>query len=60
MTSHPLEVPDGVTDGVHSNMAHVEPARRVRKHGEDIKLLLLGILKKKKTHNNEIKASVQL
>lgn len=42
---HPLEVSYGVTDGVHSNVPHVKAARRVRKHGEDIKLLLVGILR---------------
>lgn len=42
MTSHPLEVGDGVTDGVDPDMAHVQTSRRVGKHGQDIKLLRLG------------------
>lgn len=44
MTSHSLEVTYGVTDGVHSHMAHVQSTRWVWKHGEDIKLLPVGIL----------------
>lgn len=46
MASHSLEVSDGVADGVHSHVAHVQSPRRVRKHGEDIKLLLLWTLRK--------------
>lgn len=45
MASHPLEVSHRVTDGVNSNVAHVKAAGRVRKHGEDIKLLPVGILR---------------
>lgn len=44
MASHPLEVSYGVTDGVDSNVPHVKAARRVWKHGQDIKLLPIGIL----------------
>lgn len=46
MASHPLEVSHRVTDGVNSNMPHVKAAGRVRKHGEDIKLLPVGILRR--------------
>lgn len=41
MASHSLEVANSVTDGVHSHVAHVQSPRRVWKHGEDIKLLLV-------------------
>lgn len=47
MTFHALEVSDGVTDGVDPHMAHVQTSRWVRKHGEDVKLLLLGALNNK-------------
>lgn len=46
MTSHSLEVADSITDGINSYVAHVQPPRRVRKHGEDIKLCLIGPLEK--------------
>ena len=39
MAPHPLEVAEGVADGVHAHVAHVQPSRRVGEHGEDIKLL---------------------
>lgn len=48
MTSHALEVGDGVTDGVDPHMAHVQTPRWVGKHGEDIKLLFLGTLNNKR------------
>lgn len=44
MPSHFLEMTNGVTDGIHSHMAHMQPPRWVWKHGEDIKLLLVGTL----------------
>lgn len=49
MASHSLEVTYRVTDGIHSNMAHVQAPRWVRKHGEDIKLFLFRNLELKKT-----------
>lgn len=44
MSSHPLEVSDGVADGIHSHVAHVQAPRWVRKHREDVELLPFGIL----------------
>ncbi len=44
MASHPLEMSDCVTDGVHSHVTHVQASRWVRKHGEDIKLRPAGTL----------------
>ena len=41
MSPHSLEVSDGVADGVNAHVAHMQSSRRVREHGEDIKLLLL-------------------
>lgn len=55
MASHPLEVTYGVTDGIHSHVAHVQAPRRVREHGEDVKLFLLRnleLIKKKKKKKN--------
>lgn len=46
MASHSLEVTDGVADGIHSHVAHVQSPRRVWEHGEDIKLLPVGTLRK--------------
>lgn len=39
MASHPLEVADGVANGVNPHVAHVQPTRWVREHGEDVELL---------------------
>ena len=36
--SHPLEPCDGVADGVHAHVAHVQLAGRVGEHGEHVKL----------------------
>lgn len=44
MSSHSLEVSDGVADGIHSHVAHVQAARWVWKHREDVKLLPFGVL----------------
>lgn len=44
--SHPLEPGDGVTDGVHTHVAHVQLARWVGEHGEHIKLGLRFLGKK--------------
>lgn len=46
MASHSLEVADCVADGIHSHVTHVQSARWVRKHGEDVKLLPVGTLGK--------------
>lgn len=53
MASHSLEVTNGVTDGVHSHMTHVQAPRWVRKHREDIKLLPVGILGEKNKNNRD-------
>lgn len=47
MAPHPLEVADGVTNGVNPHVAHMQPTRWIREHGEDVELLL-GALKKQK------------
>lgn len=48
MASHPLEVAYGVTDGIHSHVAHVQAPGGVWKHGEDVKLLPAGTLREEK------------
>lgn len=48
MASHSLEMTDGVTDGVHSHVAHVQTSGWVWKHGQDIKLLFGSLRKKNK------------
>lgn len=50
MAPHPLEVADGVTNGVNPHVAHMQPTRWVREHGEDVELLL-GALKNKKSQS---------
>lgn len=39
MAPHPLEVADGVANGVNPHVAHMQPTRWVREHGEDVELL---------------------
>lgn len=56
MASHPLEVAYGVTDGIHSHVAHVQAPGRVWKHGEDVKLLPVGTLGDKKERKRMHKA----
>lgn len=46
MAPHPLEVADGVADGVNPHVTHMKTTRRVREHGEDVELLP-GALNKK-------------
>lgn len=45
MASHPLEVAYSVTNGINPHMPHVQAARWVGKHGEDIELLPVGTLR---------------
>lgn len=56
MASHPLEVTDGVTDGIHSHVAHVQSPRWVWKHGQDIKLLPAGTLRKTTDGQNNVQS----
>ena len=49
MASHSLEVADSVTDGINSHVAHVQSPRWVWEHGQDIKLLPVGILGKQQS-----------
>ncbi len=39
MAPHPLEVADGVANGVNPHVAHMQLTRWVREHGEDVELL---------------------
>lgn len=48
MAPHPLEVADGVANGVNPHVTHMKTTRRVREHGEDVELLP-GALNKKNT-----------
>lgn len=54
MPSHFLEMTNGVTDGIHSHMAHMQSPWWVRKHREDIKLLLVGTLEEKKEEEEAV------
>lgn len=47
MASHPLEVADGVADGVNPYVTHMQTAWWVGEHGEHVELLP-GALSKKK------------